>query len=196
MDVLHRCFAGLDIHNKTVVAYVRRVDPAGKVSKLIKTFATMTANLLDLSDWLAAQKVKVVAMESTGSCWKPVFNILEPRFEVILVNAHHIKQVSDRKTDIRDSEWIAQLLQHGLLRPSFIPPRPTRELRDLTRQRTQLINERTAVLNRIPKVLQDANVNLGSVASNATDRRVQLEDRGLTPPFCGDIDRPGDNPRG
>ena len=167
MDVLHACCAGLDVHKKTVVACVRRVDPAGKVSKSIKTFATMTANLLDLSDWLAGQGVKVVAMESTGSYWKPVFNLLEPRFEVVLVNAHHIKQVPGRKTDVRDSEWIAQLLQHGLLRSSFIPPRPTCELRDLTRQRTQLIHEKTAVINRIQKVLEDANVKLGSVASNA-----------------------------
>ena len=127
----------------------------------------MTADLLDLSDWLAAQGVKVVAMESTGSYWKPVFNLLEARFDVVLVNAHHIKQVPGRKTDVQDSEWIAQLLQHGLLRASFIPPRPTRELRDLTRQRTQLINEKTAVINRIQKVLEDANVKLGSVASNA-----------------------------
>jgi len=167
MDVLHACCAGLDVHKKTVVACVRRVDPAGKVTKTIKTFATMTADLLDLSDWLAGQGVKVVAMESTGSYWKPVFNLLEPRFEVVLVNAYHIKQVPGRKTDVRDSEWIAQLLQQGLLRPSFIPPRPTRELRDLTRQRTQLINEKTAVINRIQKVLEDANVKLGSVASNA-----------------------------
>ena len=166
MDVLHACCAGLDVHKKTVVACVRRVDPAGKVTKTTETFATMTADLLDLSDWLAARGVQAVAMESTGSYWKPVFNILESRFEVILVNAHHIKQVPGRKTDVRDSEWIAQLLQHGLLRPSFIPPRPTRELRDLTRQRTQLIHERTAVINRIQKVLEDANVKLGSVASN------------------------------
>jgi transposase len=122
---------------------------------------------LNLSDWLTAQGVKVVAMESTGSYWKPVFNLLEPGFEVILVNARHIKQVPGRKTDVKDSEWIAQLLQHGLLRPSFIPPRPTRELRDLTRQRTRLIQEKTAVSNRIQKVLEDANIKLGSVASNA-----------------------------
>jgi transposase len=166
MDVLHDCCAGLDVHKKTVVACVRRVDPAGKVSKSIKTFATMTTNLLDLSDWLAAQGVKVVAMESTGSYWKPVFNLLESRFAVVLVNAHHIKQVPGRKTDVKDSEWIAQLLQHGLLRPSFIPPRPTRELRDLTRQRTQLTNERTSVINRIQKILEDANIKLSSVASN------------------------------
>jgi transposase len=167
MDVLHICCAGLDVHKRTVVACVRRVDPAGKVTKTIKTFATMTGDLLNLSDWLAAQAVKVVAMESTGSYWKPVFNLLESRFEVVLVNAHHMKQVPGRKTDIKDSEWIAQLLQYGLLRPSFIPPRPTRELRDLTRQRTQLIRERTTVINRIQKVLEDANIKLGAVASNA-----------------------------
>jgi transposase len=166
MDVLHGCCAGLDVHKKTVVACVRRVDPAGKVSKNIKTFATMTGDLLNLSDWLAAQGVKVVAMESTGSYWKPVFNLLEGRFSVVLVNAHHIKQVPGRKTDVKDSEWIAQLLQYGLLRASFIPPRPTRELRDLTRQRTQLTGERTSVINRIQKILEDANIKLGSVASD------------------------------
>jgi transposase len=167
MDVLHRCCAGLDVHKRTVVACVRRVDPAGKVSKSIKTFATMTADLLALSDWLAVQGATVVAMESTGSYWKPVFNLLESRFAVVLVNAHHIKQVPGRKTDVKDSEWIAQLLQHGLLRSSFIPPRPTRDLRDLTRQRTQLIRERTSVINRIQKILEDANIKLASVASNA-----------------------------
>jgi transposase len=167
MDVLHGCCAGLDVHKRTVVACVRRVDPAGKVFQSVKTFATMTADLLELSDWLAIQGVKVIAMESTGTYWKPVFNLRESRFEVVLVNAHHIQQVPGRKTDVKDNEWIAQLLQHGLLRPSFIPPRPTRELRDLARQRSQLINERTSVINRIQKILEDANIKLGSVASNA-----------------------------
>jgi transposase len=166
MDVLHACCAGLDVHKRTVVACVRRVDPAGKVSKNIKTFATMTRDLLDLADWLGAQGVTTIAMESTGTYWKPVFNILESRFKVVLVNAHHIKQVPGRKTDVKDSEWIAQLLQHGLLRASFIPPLATRELRDLTRQRTQLVGEKTAVANRLQKVLEDANIKLGSVASN------------------------------
>lgn len=166
MDALHACCAGLDVHKRTVVACVRRVDPAGKVFTTIKTFATMTADLLSLSDWLAAQAVKVIAMESTGTYWKPVFNLLESRFAVVLVNAHHIKQVPGRKTDVKDSEWIAQLLQYGLLRASFVPPRPTRDLRDLTRQRTQLTCEKTAVVNRIQKVLEDANIKLGSVASN------------------------------
>ncbi len=167
MDVLHRCCAGLDVHKRTVVACVRKVDPAGKVSKLTKTFATMTADLLALSDWLAVQGATVVVMESIGSYWKPVFKLLESRFAVVLVNAHHIKQVPGRKTDVKDSESIAQLLQHGLLRSSFIPPRPTRELRDLTRQRTQLIRERTSVINRIQKILEDANIELASVALSA-----------------------------
>lgn len=166
MDVLHDCCAGLDVHKRTVVATVRRTNPAGKVSQTTKTFATMTCDLLDLSDWLAGQGATILAMESTGSYWKPVFNILEPSFPVVLVNAHHIKQVPGRKTDVKDSEWIAQLLQHGLLRPSFVPPRPTRELRDLTRQRTQLVREKASVANRIQKVLEDANVKLGAVASN------------------------------
>lgn len=166
MDVLHRCCAGLDVHKKTVVATVRRIDPAGKVEKSTKTFATMTRDLLALADWLASQGVTIVAMESTGTYWKPVFNLLEGRFSVVLVNAHHIKQVPGRKTDVKDSEWIAQLLQHGLLHPSFIPPRATRELRDLTRQRTQLVGEKSAVANRIQKTLEDANIKLGSVATN------------------------------
>jgi transposase len=166
MDVLHACCAGLDVHKRNVVVTVRRVDPVGKVSRTTKTFATMTRDLLDLSDWLTSQGVTILAMESTGSYWKPVFNILEPSFRVVLVNAHHIKQVPGRKTDVKDSEWIAQLLQHGLLQPSFVPPRPTRELRDLTRQRTQLTGERAAVANRIQKVLEDANIKLGSVATN------------------------------
>ena len=110
MDIMHACCAGLDVHKRTVVACVRRVDPAGKVFTTVKTFATMTVDLLSLSDWLAAQGVKVVAMESTGTYWKPVFNLLESRFPVVLVNAHHIKQVPGRKTDVKDSEWIAQLL--------------------------------------------------------------------------------------
>ncbi|HMB03984.1 MAG TPA: IS110 family transposase [Isosphaeraceae bacterium] len=166
MDVLHPRCAGLDVHKRTVVATVRRVEPVGEVEQKTKTFATMTRDLLALADWLAAQGVTIVALESTGSYWKPVFNLLEGRFQVVLVNAHHIKQVPGCKTDVKDSQWIAQLLQHGLLRPSFIPPRPTRELRDLTRQRTRLIAEKSAVANRIQKVLEDANIKLGSVASN------------------------------
>jgi transposase len=166
MDILYRCCAGLDVHKKTVVACVRRVDARGQAHQEIRTFGTMTCHLLALSDWLVEQGVQQVAMESTGVYWKPVFNILEARLAVMLVNAQHIKQVPGRKTDVKDCAWIAQLLQHGLLRASFVPPPPIRELRDLTRQRAQLIAEKATAANRIQKVLEDANIKLASVATD------------------------------
>jgi transposase len=166
MDILHDRCAGLDLHKKTVVACVRTVGPDGRVENQVRTFATMTADLLELADWLAGLGVRHVAMESTGVYWKPVWNLLEDRFELMLVNARHIKQVPGRKTDVKDAEWIAQLLQHGLLSPSLIPPPPIRELRDLTRQRAQLVAERAAVANRIHKTLEDANIKLASVATD------------------------------
>jgi transposase len=166
MDIINACCAGLDVHKKTVVACVRRVGPDGAVSSEVRTFGTMTRDLLALSDWLGAQGVGKVAMESTGVYWKPIFNLLEGSFEVILVNAHRLKHVPGRKTDVKDSEWIAQLLQYGLLSPSFIPPPDIRKLRDLTRQRTQLVRDSATVANRIQKVLEDANIKLGSVASD------------------------------
>jgi transposase len=166
MDVIHACCAGLDVHKKTVVACIRRIGPDGAVSSQVRTFGTVTAELLTLSDWLDAAGVRQVAMESTGVYWKPIFNLLEGHFEVILVNAHRLKQVPGRKTDVKDAEWIAQLLQYGLLSPSFIPPPEIRQLRDLTRQRTELIRDRAAVANRIQKVLEDANIKLASVASD------------------------------
>jgi transposase len=164
--MLHDCCAGLDVHKKAVVACVRRVGPEGTVSSQVRTFGTMTAQLLELSDWLESQGVHHVAMESTGVYWKPIFNILEGDFAVILVNAQRLKTVPGRKTDVKDAEWIAQLLQYGLLSPSFIPPPEIRQLRDLTRQRTQLIRDRATVANRIQKVLEDANIKLGDVASD------------------------------
>jgi transposase len=166
MEPIYPCCAGLDVHKDTVVACLRRIDPAGKARKEVRTFGTMTRDLIALSDWMADEGVTHVAMESTGVYWKPIFNILEGRFHVLLVNAQHIKQVPGRKTDVKDCEWIAQLLQHGLLRGSFIPNRPLRDLGDLTRQRVQLLAERTAVVNRIQKVLEDANIKLASVASD------------------------------
>ena len=166
MQVLHRCCAGLDIHKDTVVACVRRVDDAGKAREQVRTFGTMTGALIELADWLAEQGVAHIAMESTGVYWKPVWHLLEGRFEPMLVNAQHIKQVPGRKTDVKDCQWIAQLLQHGLLRPSFVPPEPIRELRDLTRQRAQIVAERGSVANRVQGVLEDANVKLGSVATD------------------------------
>jgi transposase len=130
----------------------------------------MTCDLLALGDWLAENKVTHVAMESTGVFWKPVYNLLEGRFKILLVNAHHIKQVPGRKTDVKDCEWIAQLLQHGLLRPSFIPPKPVRELRDLARHRVQVTTDKTQIANRIQKTLEDANIKLASVASDVLGR--------------------------
>ena len=166
MDLIYPCCAGVDVHKKTVVACVRRAGPDGAIGREVRTYRTMTADLIALADWLDAEGVTHVAMESTGVYWKPVFHLLEGRFEVLLVNAHHIKQVPGRKTDVKDSEWIAQLLQYGLLRSSFIPPPPIRELRDLTRHRAQLVRERATAANRVQKVLEDANIKLGSVATD------------------------------
>lgn len=155
-----RC-AGLDVHKKTVATCV--ITPEGQE---VRTFGTMTKDLLALSDWLAQHRVTHVAMESTGVYWKPVWNVLEGGFELVLANAQHIKAVPGRKTDVRDCEWIADLLRHGLLRPSFVPDRPQRELRDLTRYRVSLVYQRTAEVNRLQKVLEDANVKLASVATD------------------------------
>jgi transposase len=166
MDTIYPCCAGLDVHKKTVVVCLRRAGADGRVDRQVRTYRTMTADLIALADWLAAEGVTHVAMESTGVYWKPVFHLLEGRFEVLLVNAHRIKNVPGRKTDVKDAEWIAQPLQHGLLEASFIPPPPIRELRDLTRQRAQLVRERAGVANRIHKVLEDANIKLASVATD------------------------------
>jgi transposase len=167
MEAMHPCVAGLDIHKKTVVACVRRLDGRGQVSKQVKTFGTTTRDLLELGDWLSRHGVTHVAMESTGVYWKPVFHLLEGRFvELLLVNPQHIKNVPGRKTDVKDCEWIAQLLQFGLLRGSFVPPTEIRQLRDLTRQRSQLVADRARVANRIQKVLEDCNIKLASVATD------------------------------
>lgn len=165
MDVIHRCCAGLDVHKSSVQACVRRIDEAGQVSSEVREYGTMTGDILRLGDWLASEGVVQVAMESTGVFWKPIWNLLEDRFELMLCNARDIKQVPGRKTDVKDCQWLAQLLQYGLLRASFVPPKPLRELRDLTRHRVQLIHETTRVANRIEKVLEGANIKLGSVAS-------------------------------
>src|SRR5262249_32608242 len=156
----------MDGPRPSVVVRLRWCVRPGKVFEEVRTFATMPRDLLALSDWLAEHRVSHVAMESTGVYWKPAFNILEGGVHVILVNAEHIKQVPGRKTDVKDCQGIAPLLQHGLLKASFVPPAPIRELRDLTRQRTQLIQERSAAANRIQKVLEDANIKLASVASD------------------------------
>jgi len=166
MDTMHRCCAGLDVHKETVAACVRRIDSTGRVAKEVRTFGTTTGALRKLLDWLVSQGAEAAAMESTGVFWKPIWNILEGSVKVILVNARHIKNVPGRKTDVKDCDWIAQLLQHGLLRASFVPERPQRDLRDLTRQRSQLTAEQSRVSNRIHKTLEDANIKLGSVATD------------------------------
>ena len=166
MDVIYRCCADLDVHKQTVEGAVRRMEPDGRVQVEIRQLGTMTDDLLEMVEWLKAQGVTPVAMESTGVFWKPIYNILEGHFTVLLVNAHHVKQVPGRKTDVRDCQWLAQLLQYGLLKGSFIPPRWQRDLRDLTRERTQLADEQTRAANRIHKVLEDAHIKLGSVATD------------------------------
>ena len=138
----------------------------GPLIKETQSFETMTASLLVLSDWLTSYGVTHVAMESTGEYWKPIYNILEENFEVLLVNAQHIKAVPGRKTDVKDSEWIADLLRHGLLKASFIPPKGQRELRELTRFRTTFIKERATLINRLQKALEGANIKLASVVTN------------------------------
>lgn len=166
MEVVYSRCAGLDVHKKTVVACVITPSESSGWQRAVRTFGTMTVDLLALSDWLGGWGCTHVAMESTGEYWRPVFNILEGNFEVLLVNAQHIKAVPGRKTDVRDAEWIAELLQHGLLRASFIPPVAQRDLRDLTRHRSNFIRERATLVNRVQKVLEGANIKLGSVASN------------------------------
>ncbi len=166
MQVLYPRCAGLDVHKKTVVACLMLTSDTAQVYKELRTFATTTAGLLALSDWLSSQHVTHVAMESSGVYWRPVFNLLEGLFIVILVNAQHMKAVPGRKTDAKDSEWIAELLRHGLLKASFIPPQPIRDLRDLLRYRKTLVYERSQEVNRLHKLLETANIKLASVASD------------------------------
>ena len=177
MEVVHAYCAGLDVHKRIIVACRLTPGPRGLPTRELESFRTTTRGLLELSDWLAVANVSTVAMEATGSYWKPIYNVLEGIFELLVVNAQHIKAVPGRKTDVRDAEWIADLLRHGLLRASFIPERPERELRELTRYRTTLLQQRSAEVNRIQKVLEGANIKLASVASNVvgTSGRAMLE---------------------
>jgi transposase len=166
METILGCCAGLDVHKDTVEACVRRVEKEGGLYQQTRHWGTMTRELVAMAEWLRAEGVTQVAMESTGVYWKPIFNILESAFQVLLVNARDLKHVPGHKTDVKDCQWIAQLLQHGLLKGSFIPPRAQRELRDLTRQRAQVLGEHSRIRNRMQKVLEDANIKLGSVASD------------------------------
>ena len=166
MEVLYERCAGLDVHKKTITACRVYTRGNGRKEQETTAFGASTAELLRLLAWLQEWGCTHVAMESTGVYWKPVYNILEGQLEILLVNARHVKQVPGRKTDVSDAEWLADLLRHGLLRGSFVPERPQRELRDLTRQRSNLTREKAAVVNRLQKVLEDANIKLASVASD------------------------------
>lgn len=166
METVYGRCAGIDVHKLFVMTCARITDEKGTVHEDVRRFSTMTGELLSMGDWLRSQGVTHVAMESTGVFWKPVYNVLEAGFTVLLCNAQHLKQVPGRKTDVKDCQWIAQLLQCGLLRASFVPPRPIRELRDLTRHRMQLMGEINQVKNRIHKVLEDANIQLDCVATD------------------------------
>jgi transposase len=166
MEVLYSHCAGLDVHKKTVVAFAIPSDEQGNKQVAQRTFETVTAVLLALSDWLSGQGVTHMAMESTGEFWQPVYNLLEDNFEVLVVNAHPSKQVPGRKTDGKDAEWIAEWLRPGLLRGSFIPPQAQRDLRDLTRQRTNLVQDRAIVINRLHKVCEWSNLKLNALVTD------------------------------
>jgi transposase len=177
---------GLDVHKKSIAACVRIPDERGQRRQQVRTFGTVAAELLALRDWLEAHGVTHVAMESTGVYWKPIFYVLEEAFTCVLVNPVHMAQVPGRKTDVQDCVWIAQLLEHGLLRGSFVPPTPIRELRDLTRYRKTITQERSRAINRLHKTLEDADIKLASVATDVlgVSGRAMLETlvRGNTDP--------------
>jgi transposase len=166
MQTLVERGSGLDVHQATVVACLLIVLKNGQVQKQVRTFGTTTRELMGLREWLLSGGCTHVAMESTGVYWKPIYAILEGAFEIVVANAQHVKKVPGRKTDVKDAEWIADLLCHGLLRPSFVPPSPIRELRDLTRYRRKLVESRTAERNRLLKLLETANIKLASVATD------------------------------
>jgi transposase len=170
---VERC-AGLDVHKDTVAATVRVPGEEGQRLQETRTFSTTTRGLLTLADWLSSYGVTLVGMESTGCYWKPVYYLLEERFECWLLNAQHLRKVPGRKTDVADSSWICQLVEHGLVRASFVPPKPIRELRDLTRYRKTQIEERSREVQRLDKVLQDAGIKLSSVASATLGVSVRL----------------------
>ncbi len=174
MEILYTNCAGLDVHKKTVKVCVLRHLPHGQTSKEFRTYFTTTEELLKLCDWLKEQECTHIAFEATGVYWKPVFNLLEASFTILVVNAQHIKTVPGRKTDVKDAEWIADLLQHGLLRASFIPSAPQRELRDLTRYRVRLTEEKAREVNRVQKTLEDTNLKLGDVISDIMGKASRL----------------------
>ena len=170
MQVLFQRCAGMDVHKASVVVCVAVATPDGKVRKETRTFGTTTGELLELRDWLEEEGVTHGVIESTGVYWKPVYNLLEGGPEIWLANAQQVRNLPGRKTDVADCEWLVDLMRHGLIRKSFVPDADTRELRELTRYRTQIVRERAAEVNRIEKILEGANLKLGSVASNVVGK--------------------------
>jgi transposase len=170
MDIVVARCAGLDVHKDTVVACVRTPGPDGQRAEQVRTFGTTTAELLGLRDWLVAEEVSLVGMESTGVYWRCVYYVLEDALACWLLNARHLRNVPGRKTDVADAQWICQLVEHGMVRPSFVPPKPIRELRNLTSYRKAQIEERTRETQRLDKILQDAGVKLSSVAGDILGR--------------------------
>lgn len=174
MEILYERCAGLDVHKKNVKACFACPGEGGKRKKETRTYLTMTQDVLEMRDWLKEQGCTHIAMEATGVYWKCIYNLLEEDFEILVVNAHHIKTVPGRKTDVKDAEWIADLLSHGLLTASFIPSAPQRELRDLTRYRAKLVEERAREINRLQKTLEDTNLKLGDVVSDVMGKASQM----------------------
>jgi transposase len=177
MDVIYPRCCGLDIHKKTVVACLIMSEEGQPPIKTLRSFGTMTTDLLALADWLHTAGCPHVAMESTGVYWRPIDNLLEGLFTLLMVNAQHMQAVPGRKTDVKDAEWMAELLRHGRLRGSFMPAKPPRQLRELTRHRTTLVQERARGINRLQMVLADANITLASVVTDirGVSARAMLE---------------------
>ncbi len=168
MQVMHARCAGLDVHKKTVVACVMISQPEGGVQKHTATFGTMTPDILALSDWLKSHQITHAAMESTGVYWRPIYQLLEGQFTLLVANAQHIKRMPGRKTDVTDAEWLADLLRHGLIAPSFVPAQPQRELRELTRHRSNVASRRAQCINEVHRTLEGTNIKLSSVATDIT----------------------------
>jgi transposase len=187
MNIVYERCAGLDVHKRSVTACASTPDAKGQRHKECESFSTMTPDVLRLRQWLKARNVTHVAMEATGVYWQPIYSVLEGHFELLLVNAQHIKAVPGRKTDVKDAEWLADLLQHGLLRSSFVPPASQRQLREVTRYRTSLIEERSRAVNRLQKILEGANIKLASVASEPLGS--------VCPSDAGSVDSRGGGPQ-
>jgi len=194
MQVMHARCAGLDVHKKTVVACVLISLPNGKFDKHTATFGTMTSDILALSDWLKNHEVSHAAMESTGVYWRPIYQLLEGQFTLLVANAQHIKRLPGRKTDVTDAEWLADLLRHGLIAPSFVPAQPQRELRELTRHRSNVTGRRAQCINEMHRTLEGTNIKLSSVATDitgvsATEMLQQLVAGQTDPNFLAELAR-------